>query len=70
MWKFNKKVIGVDRKTAVREIQKAGYATDPKYANKLITIMDEYNLYQYDTVKGDAGKVPDQKERDINVVSP
>ncbi|GAB6931566.1 hypothetical protein JCM10914A_55630 [Paenibacillus sp. JCM 10914] len=71
-WNRNlyKKVIGVDGKTAAREIQQAGYATDPKYATKLIALMDEYNLYQYDTVKGDAGKVPDKKERDINVVSP
>lgn len=71
-WDRNKykKVIGVDGKTAAREIQRAGYATDPKYADKLIAIMDDYNLYQYDTVKGDAGKVSDKKERDINVVSP
>lgn len=70
-WNKNlyKKVIGVDGKTAAREIQKAGYATDPKYADKLISIMDEYNLYQYDTVKGGSEPVMETKERDINVVS-
>lgn len=71
-WNKNlyKKVIGVDGKTAAREIQKAGYATDPKYADKLIAIMEEYNLYQYDVVKGGSEPVKEPKVRDINVVSP
>ncbi|MFE9279336.1 glycoside hydrolase family 73 protein [Streptomyces griseoincarnatus] len=71
-WNKNlyKKVIGVDGKTAAREIQKAGYATDPKYADKLIAIMDEYNLYQYDVVKGGSEPVKETKERDVSVVSP
>lgn len=71
-WDRNKykKVIGVDGRTAAREIQEAGYATDPKYADKLIAIMDEYNLYQYDVVKGGSELVKETKERDINVVSP
>lgn len=30
-----------------RELQKAGYATDPSYASKLISIMKSNNLYQY-----------------------
>ncbi|MFK5159876.1 glucosaminidase domain-containing protein [Propionibacterium freudenreichii] len=32
----------------VRAIANAGYATDPTYASKIISIMDRYNLYQYD----------------------
>ena len=28
-------------------LQRAGYATDPEYADKLIGIMKRYNLYQY-----------------------
>ncbi|HEY9070109.1 MAG TPA: glucosaminidase domain-containing protein [Candidatus Ozemobacteraceae bacterium] len=31
-----------------RELQRAGYATDPEYADKLISIMRSNNLYQYD----------------------
>ena len=29
-------------------LQQAGYATDPGYAAKLIGLMHEYNLYQFD----------------------
>lgn len=29
-------------------LQSAGYATDPNYASKLITIIEKYNLTQYD----------------------
>jgi hypothetical protein len=45
-----RKVIGATGKTAAREIAAAGYATDPDYADKLIGIMDMYNLYQYDQI--------------------
>ncbi len=31
-----------------RGIHKAGYATDPNYANKLISLMKSYNLYKWD----------------------
>jgi flagellum-specific peptidoglycan hydrolase FlgJ len=30
-----------------RAIQQAGYATDPSYADKLIAIMDTYDLYRF-----------------------
>lgn len=30
-----------------REIATAGYATDPDYAAKIIALMQQYNLYQY-----------------------
>jgi flagellum-specific peptidoglycan hydrolase FlgJ len=33
-----------------REVNRAGYATDPSYASKLIGLMDRYDLYRYDNV--------------------
>lgn len=30
-------------------MKKAGYATDPSYANRLITIIEDYDLYKYDS---------------------
>ncbi|MCC3764378.1 sporangiospore maturation cell wall hydrolase GsmA [Glycomyces sp. TRM65418] len=37
-----------DPKRFAKEIHKAGYATDPKYAEKLIGIMDDHDLYRFD----------------------
>ena len=33
---------------AARSLQNAGYATDPQYADKLIRLITQYNLKQYD----------------------
>jgi Muramidase (flagellum-specific) len=37
-----------DYKAASSEIYKCGYATDPKYTEKLISIIEEYKLYEFD----------------------
>jgi len=37
-----------DYKQWAKGLQKAGYATDPKYPKKLISLIDRYKLYQYD----------------------
>lgn len=43
------KVVGEkDYKKACRAIQAAGYATDPNYADKLISLIEANNLTQYD----------------------
>lgn len=47
-------VIGKRGREAARAIQAAGYATDLKYAELLISVMDAYNLYQYDQVAAPA----------------
>jgi flagellum-specific peptidoglycan hydrolase FlgJ len=33
-------------------LKKAGYATDPTYAYKLISIIENYGLHSYDLVNG------------------
>ena len=37
-----------DYEAWARGLRKAGYATDPKYPEKLITYIERYNLHQYD----------------------
>ena len=37
-----------DYKGWARGLKKAGYATDPSYANRLISIVEDYELYKYD----------------------
>ena len=44
---------------AARQLYKCGYATDPDYANKLISIMRDYRLKQYDTILPVPGPFPD-----------
>lgn len=45
-------------------LKKAGYATDPAYAYKLISIIENYELYKYDTEK-DAQPLRDPKTREV-----
>lgn len=48
------KVVGeTNYKVACQEIKNAGYATDPAYPAKLITLIEQHKLYEYD-VKTDA----------------
>ena len=50
-----------DYKGWARGLKKAGYATDPSYANRLITIIEDYELYKYDQ-KGKKGSSSGKKE--------
>lgn len=46
-------------------LKKAGYATDPNYPKKLIKIIEDYRLYQYDTKSasfGNSGKAGGKKK--------
>ncbi|MGV2644428.1 mannosyl-glycoprotein endo-beta-N-acetylglucosamidase, partial [Clostridium perfringens] len=41
-------VLWAEYKTAATEIWRGGYATDPNYPKKLISIMEQNSPYQYD----------------------
>lgn len=45
-----------DYKVACEEVYKAGYATDPNYPSKLITLIEQYHLDQYDSTTNQESK--------------
>ncbi|HHC79876.1 MAG TPA: LysM peptidoglycan-binding domain-containing protein [Flavobacteriia bacterium] len=49
LFKLRKK----DYKGWAKGLKKAGYATDPKYPKKLITLIEDYELYKYDDFDND-----------------
>ena len=50
-----------DYKSWAKGLRQAGYATDPKYPQKLIDLIERYNLHQYDTGVKVARTAPDPK---------
>ena len=42
-------------------LSKAGYATDPKYPEKLIKIIEDYSLWKFDGSRKSMGKVKKDK---------
>jgi LysM repeat protein len=48
-------------------LKAAGYATDPKYPDKLIGLIDRYNLHQYDEEV--TGKYNQREKREVVSVS-
>jgi len=59
-----------DYKGWAKGLSAAGYATDPKYAGKLIGIIDEFELYKYDrmeTVPVEVAKAAAASAQDIAV---
>ncbi|MGN7988662.1 glycoside hydrolase family 73 protein [Pedobacter sp. 22226] len=46
-----------------KALQKAGYATDPNYANLIINIIKTYNLKQYDTAEAKTEAVSSVKKK-------
>lgn len=48
-----------DYKAWAHGLKRAGYATDPKYPQKLIKIIEDYKLYEYDSMK--SAKPTDEK---------
>ncbi len=57
-----------DYKGWAKGLKKAGYATDPNYADKLITLIEDYRLYEYD--KGTKVKVQPPLEAEAPKVVP
>lgn len=48
-WRYSSAMaVADDARAFAREIQADGYATDPNYASKLISLMDRYDLYRFD----------------------
>ena len=50
-----------DYKGWANGLKQYGYATDPQYASKLIKIIEEYQLHQYDIAKETAPPASDKK---------
>lgn len=46
------KLKSTDYKNWAKGLRKCGYATDPKYPEKLISLIERYELYRYDSKKG------------------
>lgn len=47
-----------DYRQAAGKLQELGYATDPEYSSKLIRIIEEHRLYQFDITPGPFPDVP------------
>lgn len=57
-----------DYKAWAYGLKKAGYATDPKYPVKLINLIEQYDLYIYDTKSLPSGKSnKDKKKVEVNL---
>lgn len=50
-----------DYKNWAKGLKQYGYATDPQYASKLIRIIEDYQLYYYDTAKITDPPAPEKK---------
>jgi flagellum-specific peptidoglycan hydrolase FlgJ len=51
-----------DYKAWARGLRTAGYATDPRYPDKLISYIERYNLHQYDSQVLDVNYVSNEKQ--------
>ena len=51
-----------------RGLQECGYATDKAYANKLIKLIEDYELYQHDKEKKEKEEVKKEEEAPVAIV--
>ena len=56
-----------DYKAWARGLKKAGYATDRLYADKLIKVIEDYELYRFDTEAGEIPESPNQIEAPVEL---
>jgi LysM repeat protein len=56
------KLKSTDYKNWAHGLKKAGYATDPHYAHRLIKIIEDYKLYQLDRKGGGKNRYSDEAE--------
>jgi len=54
-----------DYKRWAKGLKKAGYATDKKYPNKLIKIIENYKLYEFDKIKRKDFKIKKDTKKEI-----
>ena len=54
---YRKVVNQTDYRIAAQELKNAGYATDPSYAGKLISLIEAYKLYEWDAVSNTTNSV-------------
>ena len=54
---YRKVVNETDYRIAAPELKNAGYATDPSYAGKLISLIEAYKLYEWDAVSNTTNSV-------------
>ncbi|TSE06624.1 glucosaminidase domain-containing protein [Aquimarina algiphila] len=67
LFTFNQK----DYKSWARGLREAGYATDKKYPQKLISIIERYHLYEYDNdVLGRTNRRRENKAEAVVVMTP
>ena len=45
---YDRVVKAANYEEAAKALQQSGYATDPNYARKLISVIQTYKLYNYD----------------------
>lgn len=55
-----------DYKSWAKGLRKAGYATDPKYPQKLISIIEKYELHEHDVAVLGKNSKKSKKKKDIN----
>ncbi len=62
-------LIKTDYKAWAKGLKEAGYATDEQYPTKLITLIEKYQLYQYDTEFNNAVNTIDENSTKMTSVN-